>query len=123
MSPALSSPNRVVAGRVALYILRGLVVLWALFWLWFIAAVLISEQSLEGLKYGGGVAAAIIVAAGAACLFPPVGGALLIAGGAVAAWYFNGAAARTMLAAPAIVLGLGFLLSSLVRRRAASATE
>lgn len=118
MNPVVIQSKRILPERVVLLVLRSLVVLWAAFWLWFIAAALISEPSWEGLRHGGVIAFAILAAAAAACIHPPVGGVLLIAGGVFAAWFFNNDGARALLAAPAVVLGIGFALSRLVGRHA-----
>lgn len=121
MSPVVACFSRLSPDRVVLLILRSLVALWAAFWLWFIVASLVSEPSWEGVRHGSVIALAIVGAATAACIYPPVGGTLLIVGGVFAAWFFNTDGARALLAAPAVVLGVGFILSRIVGRRAAVA--
>ena len=98
----------------------ALLVLWAGFWAWFVVAVSLGEKPAPPWW----VPAAWLVGLGgltaAGLLRPQVGGALLCAAGAFCAVYFRNPWAELMLAAPALLLGVGAVL---IGRRLAAATS
>jgi hypothetical protein len=114
--------NRVSVRSVPRAALRVLLAAWAGFWGWFVLAV----------SYGGAEAAPPwwIPAAGLGVLAvlvvlgwkrPLAGGIALVAVGLAAAAFFPNPAARALLAAPAVLLGLGCIALSRHERRFAGA--
>ena len=92
-----------------LWSLRGLVWLWAGFWSWFAVGGLVSgeEGAWTHLLTPAGPALTMALLA---IWRPATAGVLLTAAGLGALVWFNHPFARLVLAAPAIVLGVGLLL-------------
>lgn len=117
MDPA-PAPRR----RPGLLALRLLLLLWAGFWAWFVLAVSVGEEPAPPLwiplAWLGSLGALVML-----CWKRPRLGGLVLTGTALwAGWYFANGGARLILAAPALVLGLGFLfLGSGVRVGASGA--
>ena len=99
--------------------LRGLLLLWAGFWTWFIVMVLASE-GWGGWPHGLMIAVPIWGASVAGMLAPRFGGVLLLVAGVVAFWYFPHPGARTLLAAPALALGVAAIALGCWRKRKAA---
>jgi hypothetical protein len=100
--------------RPELWLARGLLILWAGFWLWFNIASAIGES--DGAWWHIGVAAATLALFLASWFWPKVGGVLMVAAGMFAARAFGHTAALTILAIPAATIGVILLL---VRRPSA----
>lgn len=102
--------------RIVLYVVRGLLLLWAGFWTWFVLMTLVSE-GLGGwpyaLRFLGPLAATVVVA----WLWPRIGGLLLMLGAAFAAWYSDNAGARILLALPAALCGVACVLAGALATR------
>jgi hypothetical protein len=102
--------NRVPVQPVLRTLLRALLIVWAGFWAWFALAV----------AYGGaeapppwwipaGMLAVLALLVLLAWKRPMAGGIALVAAGAAAASFFRHPATQALLAAPAILLGIGCL--------------
>lgn len=116
-SPALPAAR---APRGLNLLARSLLLLWAGFWIWFVAVDVFSEPSRAAFGWG----ALWLVSLGLLVLLcwtrPLWGGLLLGAAGVWAASCFDNASARALLAAPAIALGLAFALIAWRNRRGAA---
>src|SRR5262245_19311250 len=105
------SVDRSRVSRVLRLVVRWLVLAWAGFWAWFVVAVSIGEPPPPPLwipaAWLAGLTALVVL-----CWKRPVlGGLALLASGVWAFATFANPGARALLAAPAIVLGLGCLAS------------
>ncbi len=98
------------ASRVLRLLLRGLVLAWAGFWAWFVVMVSLGESPPPPwwipVAWLAGLATSVVLV----WKWPKVGGLALVASGVWAAVYFDNPSARALLAAPALVLGIGCLV-------------
>ena len=103
------SANVPAVQRALCFLWRGLLLAWAGFWAWFVVAVSIGEPPPPPpwipLAWLGSLSGLVVLG----WKRPELGGVALIAAGIGAALYFPNPGARALLAAPAIVLGLGGL--------------
>lgn len=105
MSPFVTIPFP----RLFRFLQRLLLVAWAGFWAWFVLAVSFGDEAPPPwwipLAWLGALAALV-----ALCWrWPKVGGLVLVAAGLWAGVYFDNSGARTLLAMPAVALGLASL--------------
>jgi hypothetical protein len=95
--------------RALALVLRGLLLAWAGFWAWFVVMVSLGEAPAPPwwipCAWLAGLAALVVLCWRRAVL----GGLVLVAAGCAAWAAFANPGARALLAAPAIVLGLGWL--------------
>src|SRR5262245_25740763 len=103
--------------RAVRFVLRGLLLVWASFWAWFVVAVSLGEAPAPPawipLVWLAGLAGLV----GLCWRRPRLGGAVLVGAGLWAGWVFATPGARALLAAPAIGLGLGCLALGRSRSR------
>ncbi|MBL9032540.1 MAG: hypothetical protein JNM80_12645 [Phycisphaerae bacterium] len=81
----------------------------AAFWLWFAISVGVSEGR-SALPYVAAFCVPVALIAALTWLRPRAASVVLIGAGVFAAWYYPHPAARLMLALPAIMAGLAFLM-------------
>ena len=95
--------------RVLRLTLRGLVLAWAGFWSWFVVMVSLGESPAPPwwipVAWLAGLTALVVLV----WRWPTFGGLVLVAAGVWAALYFDNSGARALLAAPALVIGIGCL--------------
>lgn len=96
--------SRMPAIRWRDYAGRGLLLVWASFWLWFSASVVISEGALPwpAAAFMG----AVIMLTAAAWIWPRAGGLLLLGGAIFAGGFFVNFWAEVLLALPAALIAL-----------------
>lgn len=103
------SVNGPPGSRVLRILLRGLSLAWAGFWAWFVVTVSLGESPAPPwwipVAWLGSLATLVVLV----WRWPTLGGLVLVAAGLWAAAYFDNAGARALLAAPALVLGVGSL--------------
>jgi hypothetical protein len=99
--------------------LRGLLLVWAGFWAWFVLAVTFGEDPAPPawipLAWLGSLALLVVLA----WRWPKLGGLVLLAGGIWSALCFRDPGAQALLAAPAVGLGLACLALGWGARRVA----
>lgn len=101
--------------------LRGLLLLWAGFWAWFVVAVSLGEAPAPPWWIPAAWLASLAGLVVLCWRWPALGGALLVAAGLWAGVYFASSGARALLAAPAVALGLGCLALAFGARAVARA--
>jgi hypothetical protein len=115
------SDRGVVFRRALRLVLRGLLLAWAGFWAWFVIVVSVGELPRPPLwipvAWLGSLALLVLLC----WKRPTLGGLTLVAAGVGASVFFDNPGARALLAAPAIVLGLGCLVQGRSTRWVASA--
>lgn len=116
MNPSLSVP---APARWPRFLLRGLLVVWAGFWAWFVLMVTFGEPPPPPWWIPAAWLTGLAVLVGTGWKWPAAGGLLLVAAGLWTGWYFPGTWA--LLAAPALALGIGNLLVGVLSRRASPA--
>ncbi len=104
-----TSTDRNSVRRALSLLLRALLVAWACFWIWFVLAASSGESPAPPLWIPAAWIGGLTALAYVTWRWPIVGGIALIAAGVWSAFYFPNSGARSLLAAPAIVLGLGHL--------------
>jgi hypothetical protein len=95
--------------------------LWAGFWAWFVLVVSVGEEPTPPLWIPIVWLASLALLTALGWRAPAIGGAALLAAGGWCWWYFANDGARTLLAAPAIALGVVALLLSWRQRSLAAA--
>lgn len=106
----ISFANPAAPHRTLRLALRGLLLVWAGFWAWFVVMVTLGESPSPAwwipVAWLAGLAALVVLG----WRRPTLGGLALLACGAWAAVYFDNSGARALLAAHALVLGIGCLV-------------
>ena len=105
-NPSHTPAARARAARIAL---RGLLLVWAGFWAWFVVMVSIGEPPAPPWWIPAAWLASLVALVALCWRWPTWGGLGLLAAGLWAGAYFANSGARTLLAAPAVALGLGCL--------------
>ncbi|MDQ7012868.1 MAG: hypothetical protein Q9O74_03105 [Planctomycetota bacterium] len=100
----------------SLVLLRAVAVIWALLWTGALAAAVWGEP-WRGWVIGAVLALGVWTLVAVARWKPRAGGLLMAAVGTWAGTFFNSQAAMIGLVAPAIAMGVGFLLLGLVQAR------
>src|SRR5262245_61312540 len=109
MPAAVVHAPRFSPANLTFWTARAALLLWAGFWMWFNVASVPGDKGGAWYHIGFGV---ITVGLGLTAWFRPrLGGVLMIAAGMAAAWWLHGGAAYTMLALPAVAIGVLLLLS------------
>lgn len=116
-----TTPTSHSLARIARFTLRGLLLVWAGFWAWFVIAVSLGEPPAPPVWIPVTWLASLALAVVLCWRWPAFGGSVLVAAGLVSAAYFAHPGARALLAAPAVGLGLGCLALSVGARRVAHA--
>lgn len=94
--------------KIAFWSVRGLLLIWAGFWLWFNVASAVLEN--DGHLWHVALAAITVGLAIAGWIWPRAGGALMVSVAVLAAWGFHNWAAFATLTVPAAIIGLLLLL-------------
>ncbi len=108
--------------RLIRNLLRGVLLAWAAFWVWFVIAASFGSELPPPVWI---TLAWLCALAALVCLCwkrPALGGLALALAAAWAAWFFSNPGARALLAAPAFVMGLGFVVLSRGHRASARAS-
>lgn len=103
--------------HAARWVARGLLILWAGFWTWFVVMTAATDDG-GAWKYAGQFLAVLLIPAACAWVFPRLGGMALILIGAWHLFFFRFGTVQLILAAPAIGLGVLFLVMGWRRARA-----
>ena len=107
--------------RVLRLLLRGLLVLWAGFWAWFVVMASVGEPPAPPWWIPAAWLASLALLVALCWKRPTLGGLVLLAAGILAAVVFDDPGARALLAAPAVALGAGCVVQGWSARRVASA--
>ncbi|HEX6886293.1 MAG TPA: hypothetical protein VF530_23160 [Planctomycetota bacterium] len=100
---------------------RGLLLLWAAFWAWFVVVVSLGEAPAPPWWIPAAWLASLAGLVVLCWRWPGLGGALLLAAGLWSGAYFANGGARALLAAPAVALGLACLAQAFGSRFVARA--
>lgn len=111
-----SSSAQPAGPRALRWILRGLLLAWAGFWTWFVGMASLGEAPAPPWWIPAAWLAGLGALVGLAWRWPALGGLALLGAGGWAAAYFPSSGARALLAAPAIGLGLAYLVLGRSRR-------
>jgi hypothetical protein len=114
-------PSLLPLQRAFCLVLRGLLLVWAAFWAWFVLAVSFGETPPPPAWIPSAWLAGLAILVVLGWRWPRLGGIVLVAAGVWSATYFHHPGARALLAAPAIGLGLGCLALGWGARRVAVA--
>lgn len=113
--------TRAARYRVLRLVVNVLLIVWAGFWAWFVLSATLGDAQPVPWWIPTAWLSSLATLVLLGWRWPALGGAALVASGVWAAWYFANPGARTLLAAPAIVLGVASWVSSRGARRSIAA--
>lgn len=113
--------TRVAWNHALRLVARALLIVWAGFWAWFVISATLGDPEPVPWWIPTAWLSSLATLVVLGWRWPAIGGMALVTAGVWAAWYFADPGARTLLAAPAIVLGIACWTSSWSARRSIAA--